>query len=341
MKFSFVFILLILLSPLTVHAAGIGFVNSSGIWFSSEPAFASIPVKAYTVVLNNDFKKLTATIQFIDNGSEFARTTVEVLQDDARQITVIWTPTTGTHTIAAKFVSATVIDFNGNTKILSATEISNLAEPISRTTVIDSDSDHDGLGDHDEISTYGTSPTKFDTDDDALGDKDEIFKYKTDPKNANTDGDSMNDGDEVHVGRNPLVKDDPAPPPPPPPPVVIIQPAPQKPPPQTEPPAKTKAITPTQTTLNTESVQKKKTVTTTAPQKDLIPEIPPLVTELPATSTTSSASTTPAAPEPIAAAAIEKESDGNWVIVLGVLAALLAAAALVTGGLAWREKNKY
>lgn len=340
MKFRFFFVLLFLLSPLPARAAGIGFVNSSGIWFSSEPAFGGIPVKAYTVVLNNDYRKLTAVIAFIDNGTEFARTTIDVLQDDARQITVIWTPTAGTHTVAAKFISAVVIDVNGNTKELNASEIGNLAAPISRTSVIDNDSDRDGLGDHDEISTYGTSPTKFDTDDDALSDKSEIFTYKTDPKNANTDGDSMNDGDEVHVGRNPLVKDDPTPPPPPP--VVIIETAPPKSEPQPETPTKPKVVIPTKTTTNTESVQKKKTITLPTLQKDLIPEIPPIVTELPATSTTSSApESKPVASEPIAPAVTEEESDGNWVTVLGVLAALLGAAALVTGGLAWREKNRY
>jgi hypothetical protein len=332
MKLSYIFVFLFLLFPNLAHAAGIGFVNSSGIWFSSDPAFGGTPVKAYTVVLNNDYKKLTATIAFLDNGTEFARTTVDVLQDDARQITVIWTPTYGTRTVAAKFISATVTDQNNVIRDLSSAEIANLATPISRTTVIDNDSDKDKIGDHDEIGTYGTSPTKFDSDNDGLGDYEEIFTYKTNPLNPNTDGDNMNDGDEVHSGRNPLVKDDPLPPPPP---VVIVPVQPQPKPVIVEAPQP-------KPTLNTETVQKKKSVVTERTKK-LIPEITTAVTVEVAT-TTASTSTPEPQPEikPVEVARkIPQEESGSWVTVLGVLAALLAAAAAVTGALAWREKNRY
>ncbi len=332
MKLSYFFVFLFLLFPHFANSAGIGFVNSSGIWFSSDPAFGGIPVKVYTVVLNNDYKKLTATIAFLDNGAEFARTTVDVLQDDARQITVIWTPTYGTRTVAAKFISATVTDQNNVIRDLSAGEIANLATPISRTTVIDNDSDKDKIGDHDEIGTYGTSPTKFDSDNDGLGDYEEIFTYKTNPNNPNTDGDNMNDGDEVHSGRNPLVKDDPLPPPPP---VVIVPVQPQPKPVIVEAPQP-------KPTLNTETVQKKKPVAT-EPTKKLIPEITTAVTVEVAT-TTASTSTPEPQPEikPVEVAReIPQEESGSWVTVLGVLAALLAAAAAVTGALAWREKNRY
>lgn len=336
MKLSYFFVFLFLLVPQFANAAGIGFVNSSGIWFSSDPAFGGIPVKAYTVVLNNDYKKLTAVIAFLDNGAEFARTTVDVLQDDARQITVIWTPTYGTRTVAAKFISATVTDQNNAVRDLSSSEIANLATPISRTTVIDNDSDKDKIGDHDEIGTYGTSPTMFDTDSDGLGDYEEIFTHKTNPNNPNTDGDSMNDGDEVHSGRNPLVKDDPLPPPPPPVPVVVVAPSTPK-------PIVTVEIKP-KPSSNTEVIQKKKVVSSEVAPKKLIPEIS-MVT----TAATSSTTTAEIIPEPTAEAApapretnnAQPEKTGGWITVLGVLAALLAAAAAVTGALAWREKNRY
>jgi len=199
--------------PFIIEAATIGFVSSSGVWFSADPPFSGVAVKTYSVVLNNEYKQLTATIAFADNGQEFGRTTIVVPQEEARQIQVIWTPTYGKHTIAAKFVSAFVIDSSGNTKQLSQSEMDSFAPPISQSIDIDNDSDKDGIGDHTEISTYGTAPLKADTDDDGLNDYDEIFKYKTDPKKANTDGDGMNDGDEVRAGRNPLVQDDPPPPP--------------------------------------------------------------------------------------------------------------------------------
>ncbi len=332
MKLSYISVFIFLVFPNLASAAGIGFVNSSGIWFSSDPAFGGTPVKAYTVVLNNDYKKLTATIAFLDNGSEFARTTVDVLQDDARQITVIWTPTYGTRTVAAKFISATVTDQNNAIRNLSSAEIANLATPISRTTVIDNDSDKDKIGDHDEIGTYGTSPTKFDTDNDGLSDYEEIFTHKTNPNNPNTDGDNMNDGDEVHSGRNPLVKDDPLPPPPP---VVIV-------PVQPQPKPVVVETTQPKPTLNTETVQKKKPAAP-EPVKKFIPEITTTIT-VEAATTTASTSTPEPVPEikPIKIERTESsDKSGSWVTVLGVLASLLAAAAAVTGALAWREKNRY
>jgi hypothetical protein len=333
MKLSYFFVFLFLLFPHFANSAGIGFVNSSGIWFSSDPAFGGIPVKAYTVVLNNDYKKLTATIAFLDNGAEFARTTVDVLQDDARQITVIWTPTYGTRTVAAKFISATVTDQNNVIRDLGSAEIANLATPISRTTVIDNDSDRDKIGDHEEIGTYGTSPTKFDSDNDGLGDYEEIFTHKTNPNNPNTDGDNMNDGDEVHSGRNPLVKDDPLPPPPP---VVIV-------PVQPQPKSVIVEAPQPKPTLNTETVQKKKPVAT-EPTKKLIPEITTTVTDVIETVTTTHNSAQEENTEirPNKAANNKQSSEsGNWVTVLGVIAALFASAAAVTGALAWREKNRY
>jgi len=336
MKLSYFFVFLFLLVPQFANAAGIGFVNSSGIWFSSDPAFGGTPVKAYTVVLNNDYKKLTAVIAFLDNGAEFARTTVDVLQDDARQITVIWTPTYGTRTVAAKFISAAVTDQNNAVRDLSSSEIANLATPISRTTVIDNDSDKDKIGDHDEIGTFGTSPTMFDTDSDGLGDYDEIFTHKTNPKNPNTDGDSMNDGDEVHSGRNPLVKDDPLPPPPPPVPVVVVA-------PPTPKPIVTVEIK-SKPPSNTEVIQKKKVVSPEVAPKKTTPEIS--VDTIAATSSTSTAEIIPEPTAEITPTPPEKnipqpEKTGGWITVLGVLAALLAAAAAVTGALAWREKNRY
>lgn len=340
MRLSYITVFLFLFFPNLVNAAGIGFVNSSGIWFSSDPAFGGIPVKAYTVVLNNDYKKLTATIAFLDNGSEFARTTVDVLQDDARQITVIWTPTYGTRTVAAKFISATVTDQNNVIRDLGAAEIANLATPISRTTVIDNDSDKDKIGDHDEIGTYGTSPTKFDTDNDGLSDYEEIFTYKTNPNNPNTDGDNMNDGDEVHSGRNPLAKDDPLPPPPPP--VVITQPT------KPEPQAVVVENQKPKTTPTTETVQKKKTTTNKpAPTKNIIPEITTEITV--AAETEAPTSTINIQPtennveiKPDNTQHINPTNEPDkWITVLGVIAALFASAAAVTGALAWREKNQY
>jgi uncharacterized membrane protein len=95
--------------------------------------------------------------------------------------------------------------------------------------------------------------------------------------------------------------------------------------------------------LNTETVQKKKPVAT-EPTKKLIPEITTTVTDVIETVTTTHISAqeenTEIRPN-IAANNKQSSESGNWVTVLGVIAALFASAAAVTGALAWREKNRY
>ncbi len=65
------------------------------------------------------------------------------------------------------------------------------------------DSDADGILDTEE-KKIGTDPNNPDTDHDGLGDYQEVNIYGTDPLNPDSDGDGMNDGDEVKQGRNPL-----------------------------------------------------------------------------------------------------------------------------------------
>ncbi len=343
---------------LSAHAANIGFA-SSGVSFATDTPFAGIPTKVYTVVINNQYKKMTATISFIDNGQEFARITTVIDFEEAQQVSAPWTPTTGPHTVGARFISAVATDAQGNTRQLKTAELDAIASPVSQSTTIDNDSDHDGIGDHEEMGTYHTSPLKFDSDDDGLSDYEEIFTYKTDPNNPNTDGDSMKDGAEIHAGRNPLISDDPAPPPPP----VSAPTAPSasskslttvaptqksSPTAPSSPVKKTNAAQPTLTTTetgsNTKKVQAKKPVAApkiisaiadpqTAPATDS--------STTPETTTNTTTDSIAAPPRQPRATPPEENQTGNWVTVLGVLAGLFGVTAAVTGGLAWREKNRY
>lgn len=68
------------------------------------------------------------------------------------------------------------------------------------------DLDEDGLTCKEELE-IGTSLINADTDEDGLKDGEEIHTYKTDPLKEDTDGDGLNDGDEVKLGLNPLSKD--------------------------------------------------------------------------------------------------------------------------------------
>jgi hypothetical protein len=67
-------------------------------------------------------------------------------------------------------------------------EIAQVAEikvlPIAAQAT-QTDSDHDGISDDDELLRFGTDPNKADTDDDTLSDYFEIFVYRTNPLNSN------------------------------------------------------------------------------------------------------------------------------------------------------------
>ena len=75
------------------------------------------------------------------------------------------------------------------------------------TSLIDEDSDEDGLEDGDEVMTHLTDPMNFDTDDDDLSDGVEVNNCNygendnecTNPNNSDSDGDSINDGTEIFI----------------------------------------------------------------------------------------------------------------------------------------------
>ncbi|MBU1203043.1 hypothetical protein KKH39_03340 [Patescibacteria group bacterium] len=64
------------------------------------------------------------------------------------------------------------------------------------------DSDADGLTDEEE-KKLGTDPFDQDSDHDGLGDYQEVKVYGTDPLDRDTDCDNITDGTEVKMGRNP------------------------------------------------------------------------------------------------------------------------------------------
>lgn len=67
-----------------------------------------------------------------------------------------------------------------------------------------SDEDADGLSTQTE-NRMQTASNRFDTDEDGLGDGEEINTYGTNPLNPDTDRDGYPDGVEVETGHNPLI----------------------------------------------------------------------------------------------------------------------------------------
>jgi parallel beta helix pectate lyase-like protein len=79
---------------------------------------------------------------------------------------------------------------------------SSIAELAWGSSDDNSDSDTDGIGDHDEIFKYKTSPISIDTDEDLLTDYQEIFTTFTNPLMYDSDSDGFSDYYEFIYGTN-------------------------------------------------------------------------------------------------------------------------------------------
>lgn len=92
-----------LLLPLVAQAATVGFVPSTGIWFSRTELKPNESVYLYTVVMNNAFASVDAAVGFYDNDVLFGRVAVKnISKETAEQIKIVWQPTEGNHTLQAR-----------------------------------------------------------------------------------------------------------------------------------------------------------------------------------------------------------------------------------------------
>lgn len=83
-----------------------------------------------------------------------------------------------------------------------------LDELAEGTSIMDSDSDSDGLSDGSEVREHDTDPGVRDKDDDGLADGAEAETYGSDPLIADTDRDGLSDGEEVEeYGTDPIETD--------------------------------------------------------------------------------------------------------------------------------------
>jgi hypothetical protein len=84
-------------------------------------------------------------------------------------------------------------------------ETNGLDKNDASDSVLDNDSD--GLNNLQEFIN-NTDPSVSDNDSDGLSDGDEFYTYRTDPANADSDEDGLNDGDEVNTySTDPLIAD--------------------------------------------------------------------------------------------------------------------------------------
>lgn len=162
MKFyTFFFIVLVTVFPLTLRAdeTNAGFVK--GLWYSEEPVFAGIPTRIYIALRNNTDHDLTGTVRFSDNGIRIGSSEVSALSGRLVEAWVDWTPTQGVHVISAKVTDATLHKLGGGTESIDITDI--VAED---TLTVEYDTDSDGVGNTQDA----------DDDNDTVSDTDEIAR---------------------------------------------------------------------------------------------------------------------------------------------------------------------
>ena len=235
---TFLSILALTCAPLSAFAR-VGLVSSQGIWLSKDKVFAGDTVKIYTIVNNDMYEKLSASVEFYSNTKLIGTTQFsEVPKELAKQLWVEYAFPKGIAHVTVNLTNIVAINADGTQAPIPANAA--VTKQVSADFDIDSDSDHDGIGDkedtdddndgvsdEDELKNgtnplnpdtdgdglsdkkegeLGTNPTKSDTDGDGVGDAEEV-RLGTDPKKKDTDGDGVNDGGEIAHGTNPLVAD--------------------------------------------------------------------------------------------------------------------------------------
>ncbi len=124
----FCFLVFLFTAPHFAHATGVGFVPSTGIWFSRDTFYPKETIRIYTVIINNDYYSLDGTVAFYDNRVEIDRVDVKGLaKESVKQIRVFWEPTEGEHAVSAQFIKAVATDEKGNKQTLDIQTINSVA----------------------------------------------------------------------------------------------------------------------------------------------------------------------------------------------------------------------
>lgn len=180
---------LLMAQPVFAASQGLGFVTSSGIWFSKNVFFDGDTVRVMTVVVNNTYATLTGTLGFFDNETTIAEVSFSLGFEEAKQISANWSPRVGQRTVHARFLTLVGKKTDGTTIQLNP---SSSGPALELSTFVDSDTDGDGIGDSQDP----------DKDNDGLTDVEEI-RRGTNVTNPDTDGDGVKDGEEVARGTDP------------------------------------------------------------------------------------------------------------------------------------------
>lgn len=112
-----------------VFGAGVGFVPSTRLWLSSDEATPGTAVTIYTVVINNNYPSLDASIAFYANLELVGTAQVIGLpKETARQVKAPWQPKEGNYTLSARFLRATAIDATGKRIEIDVSDLNTVAD---------------------------------------------------------------------------------------------------------------------------------------------------------------------------------------------------------------------
>jgi hypothetical protein len=116
-------------------AAQVGFVPSTGVWFSRTELSPNESVRIYTVIVNNNYYALNGTVAFYDNETSIDTAAFTALKKgEARQLSVFWQPSEGDHKISARFTKAEAVDEKGvKTTISLDSIVATSGQPLSLT----------------------------------------------------------------------------------------------------------------------------------------------------------------------------------------------------------------
>ncbi len=114
------------------QAATVGFVPSTGVWFSPTTFSPGEEVSVNTVIINDAYSSLNGQVIFLDNGEQIGSVVVDNLTEGtARQVNILWRPAVGEHSVVARLINVSAINEAGETEAVDLSAInSQSGEPL-------------------------------------------------------------------------------------------------------------------------------------------------------------------------------------------------------------------
>lgn len=164
----------------------IGLVENN-IWYSSYPFLEGEKIKIFSLVFNSGRDDFQGRVEFYDNTNSIGVTDFMVPRgSSAQEVSVVWTPNAGDHTITAEIIDAFLVKTPGAPEKVDIKQKRTGQSTISVDfdtdsdgvgNMSDADDDNDGRSDQAEMEK-GTNPLKKDEHDGVLEEHDTVDVVK-------------------------------------------------------------------------------------------------------------------------------------------------------------------